>query len=125
MEIKGVNALILSCEDTEKTATFYRGLGLDIVEEQHGDEPVHFACDFGGVHFAIFPTDEPGKARKHMTGGATKIGFLVDDTDVFYKKALEVGAISMREPCDAPWGRTATVIDPDGRTIELNGWTPS
>lgn len=121
MKIERIDALILSSEDAKKTADFYRSLGLDIVKEDHGDgDPVHYAADFAGVHFAIFPA-EAGKAPEQRHGGSTKIGFRVDDVDSFYKKAVELGAHSKKAPVDAIWGRNAVVIDPDGRTLEFNG----
>ena len=72
------------------------------------------------MHFAIFPA-KPGKAPEQRYGGSTKLGLRVDDVDAFYKKAMELGAESKCKPDDAPWGRNAVVIDPDGRTLEFNG----
>jgi len=120
MKINRIDALVLSSHEVKKTADFYKSLGLDLVEEKHGDGPLHYACEFGGCHFAIFESKE-GKAPAQEFGGSTKIGFNVDDVDLFFEKSIELGATEKLKPDNAPWGRNAVVIDPDGRTIEFNG----
>lgn len=120
MKINKIDALVLSSHKVKNTANFYKNLGLDLVEEKHGDGPLHYACDFGGCHFAIFESKE-GNAPAQEFGGATKIGFNVDDVDLFFKKSIEHGATEKLKPDNALWGRNAVVIDPDGRTIEFNG----
>jgi uncharacterized glyoxalase superfamily protein PhnB len=62
--------------------------------------------------------------------GSPKTGQLfmyVANTEAFYNRALEVGATSVMEPCDRPWGeggelmRGAGVKDPSGNLWFLAG----
>lgn len=121
MKVNSLDALIFTSSQIKETGEFYKELGFKLVEEKHGNGPIHFACEFGGCHFAIFETKKEGRANPQEFGGSTKIGFNVDDVDTFYNKAIELGAASKLEPDNAPWGRNAVIIDPDGRTIEFNG----
>jgi uncharacterized glyoxalase superfamily protein PhnB len=121
MKINKIDALIFTSSNVSKTADFYKGLGLELVDEKHGDGPIHYACEFGGVHFAIFETSKEGKASPQEFGGSTKIGLNVDDVDEAYEIALNLGAESKLKPDNVPWGRNAVIIDPDGRTVEFNG----
>jgi catechol 2,3-dioxygenase-like lactoylglutathione lyase family enzyme len=36
-------ALVLRCADVDTTAAFYRALGIELVEEQHGTGPRHLS----------------------------------------------------------------------------------
>lgn len=38
-------------------------LGLEFVREQHGDGPVHFACEKDGVVFEVYPGEKPGGVK--------------------------------------------------------------
>lgn len=40
----------------------------------------------------------------------------VDDADEIYERALDNGAVSVQEPADKDYGRSAGVIDPFGNT---------
>jgi uncharacterized glyoxalase superfamily protein PhnB len=45
----------------------------------------------------------------------TTIHYYLADTDAAYKRAIDAGARSLREPKDEPYGdRSAAVIDPAG-----------
>ena len=47
-------SLVLYAASPQATAAFYRALGLELADEDHGEGP---------VHFAIYPAEEPGLAR--------------------------------------------------------------
>lgn len=97
----------------------YRALGFPLVEERHEDGPLHYAAEIDGVHFAIYPADGNGRAPGHRDGGATLVGFVVDDVEAAAKAARTAGADVIRGPEDAPWGRRLVLRDFDGRAIEL------
>lgn len=49
-----------------------------------------------------------------------RIGFDVEDTEAAYKRAIEAGATSAKEPTVRPWGqKIAAVFDPNGVIVEL------
>ena len=91
-------------------------------EERHDDGPLHYACELGPVHFAIYPAETPdnGAHPERLSPGGTQVGFQVDSVEAAFEAAVALGARVMFEPDDYPWGRRAVVEDPDGRAVELN-----
>lgn len=115
-----VDAVVLHCADLERSAGFYRELGLPLKHEDHGGGPVHYACELGPVHFALFAAGAGGEALARGTAGAGMVGLQVASVEDAYARALAAGGEGVQEPDDFPWGRRALVKDPDGRVVELN-----
>ncbi len=118
MAVHGMGSLVLWTARLEACRAFYEALGLPLEDEQHEEGPRHFACQVGGVHVALYggPAGEaPGKGA----GGSSLVGFRVDEVDELFGRLTALGAEVIWAPCDAPWGRTAQVRDPDGRPVEL------
>ncbi|HEY9791557.1 MAG TPA: VOC family protein [Candidatus Obscuribacterales bacterium] len=114
-----MSAIILWTNRLKPTVEFYRALGLPLDEEQHEEGPLHYACHFGGTHFAVFE-GEGAYAIPRRESGATQIGLYLDDVDEAFSIAIKLGAQVVWQPRDMPWGRAALVCDPDGRAVELN-----
>ena len=74
-------SLVLYADSPPATAAFYRALGLQLEDEDHGEGPVHFATELGPVHFAIYPAQVPGRATEHRCGGGSFPGFYVESLD--------------------------------------------
>ena len=110
--------LVMRAADLEQTARFYRALGFEFVGEQHGNGPLHYACELNGTVIEIYP-GKPGTAPDRRSGGATLLGFQVDSLEVTLKAIAEIGAPVLTAPQESPWGRRTVVQDPDGRAIEL------
>lgn len=119
MKATGFSAVVIWTARLKEMVEFYRALGLPLETEDHGEGPVHFACDLGHTHFAIFEA-KPGDAVGRGTGGCTMIGLQVSSVDEAYANAKKLGASTVWEPREMPWGRAAQVLDPDGRPVELN-----
>ena len=115
--------VVVRSADIEQTLRFYRALGLEFTEEQHGNGPVHYACDLGGTVIEIYP-GKPGTAPDRRAGGATLLGFQVGLLEVTLKAIAEIGATVLTAPQASPWGKRAVVQDPDGRAIELSERPP-
>ena len=113
-----IGSLVLRSKEIKKCLEFYKILGFSLEEEEHEEGPIHYACDYEGFHFAIYEGKE-GKAPKRHECGSSQIGLYVEDVDEIYNKLINFGAESIWEPDDSPWGRTAMVLDPDGRPIEF------
>jgi lactoylglutathione lyase len=111
--------IVIRAANLEQAVSFYRALGLEFSEEQHGTGPVHYACDLGGTIIEIYP-GKPGTAPERRSGGATLLGFQVDSLEVTLKAIAETGATILTAPQDSPWGKRAVIQDPDGRAIELS-----
>src|SRR5262249_2655095 len=71
-----LGSLVIRTIDVARALSFYRALGLDFTEEQHGAGPRHFCCDLGGMILEIYP-GKPGSAPERTRAGATMIGFVV------------------------------------------------
>lgn len=86
--------------------------------ERHDDGSLHFACDVGGAHIAVYgaPKAKSRPARKH----AAMLGFRVASLVKTVAALRRVGAKVVVEPQKVPWGRRSIVQDPDGRKLELN-----
>ena len=119
MKAVGIGAIVLWTSRLNEMVAFYKAIGLPLEEEDHGEGPLHFACELGATHFAIFEAKQ-GDAVSRGTGGCTMIGLQVSNVDEAYAIAKSLGAATVWEPRDMPWGRAAQVLDPDGRPVELN-----
>lgn len=117
MGVRGVGSLVLFTARLRECRAFYRALGLALADEQHEGGPPHCACDVGGAHVALYEApggEAPGKGA----GGASMLGFTVDDVDAVFARLRALDAPIVWEPRDMPWGRTLQVLDPDGRPVE-------
>lgn len=116
-----VDALILWTAQPKRTIAFYRALGLPLEEERHDDGPLHWACELGSVHFAVYEAGGAGAAPGRREPGASQLGFQVDDAlEVIVARAVTAGGVVQQPPEDVPWGRRAVLADPDGRPVEIN-----
>jgi lactoylglutathione lyase len=113
-------ALVVYAADPAKTAAFYRALGVDLADEDHGEGPVHFATDLGGVHFAIYPAHEAGRAPARGGAGASFPGFFVTSLDRVTTALADLGAPVLQAHQEMQWGCRILAEDPDGRPVEIN-----
>jgi lactoylglutathione lyase len=113
-------SLVLFAADSEATAAFYRALGVEFEEEDHGEGPAHFAAEVGPIHFAIYPAQAPGRATEHRSGGGVFPGFYVASLDRAVDALGRVDSRILTEHEQMPWGCRVVVEDPDGRAIEVN-----
>jgi lactoylglutathione lyase len=115
-----IASLVLFAADVDKTADFYRAIGLELEHEDHGEGPVHCATELGGVHFAIYPTEVSGRAPARRAAGSSFPGFCVGALDDVTASLRRTGATVLTEHEQMPWGWQVVVEDPDGRAIEVN-----
>jgi lactoylglutathione lyase len=113
-----MSLIVLRTNTIEAMLTFYDALGLEFVQEQHGTGAVHYSTALGDVTLEIFPA-EAGQALDRKAGGATMIGIKVESVDEVITALQTLGIKPLTVPKDSVWGRRATVLDPDGRLIEL------
>jgi catechol 2,3-dioxygenase-like lactoylglutathione lyase family enzyme len=114
----------ITVKDLGKSLSFYRTLGLAIPEGQDNKHHVEFTSEDGySIGFIPETTmlhtnpnwQAPVGDNRISLQFACKTPAAVDET---YKKLIEAGHQSFKEPWDAFWGqRFAQVIDPDGNNI--------
>ena len=113
-----MSLIVLRTATIETMLVFYGALGLVFVQEQHGTGPIHYSTALGDVIMEIFPA-ETGQALDRKAGGATMIGIKVESVDAVIETLQKMGIQPLSAPKDSAWGRRATVLDSDGRLIEL------
>jgi catechol 2,3-dioxygenase-like lactoylglutathione lyase family enzyme len=93
-----VTLIVIYTTRLEECRRFYAGLGLDLVPEQHGAGPAHFAAELGGgLVLELYP------ARPGRETGALRLGLST--------------TTARGSPVRAPGRHLLT--DPDGRTVDL------
>ena len=110
-------SLVLFSSRVQRTAAFYRALGLDLVGEDDGER---YAAEVAGVRVAVLDaetsTAHPAAWRE---AGTTCPGFWVDSLDAVLTDLTRAGAPLLLAHEPTPLGCRAVVKDPDGRTIEV------
>jgi DNA-binding transcriptional MerR regulator len=109
----------IAVNELEQSRQFYEKM-LDVVfaEERHGDGPVHLNATFGEWNtpswFLVSLWPDSDRA------GTAAIGFLVEDLDGAYERALAAGAADVFGPRHIEgMPRTAQIEDPSGNQIGL------
>lgn len=106
-----LNLLVLRCKSIENSKVFYEKLGVSFKQEQHGNGPVHYASEFGGLVFELYPllSDEVvDRSRLGFTLKADDVGELLQRTEIEIVSSYEFNS------------RLVLVVqDPDARQVEL------
>ena len=109
-----INLVVIRAADMERSARFYRLLGLDFTKHRHGKGPEHYASESGPVVFEIYPRQNEVEASSGL-----RIGFQVASVDAAVMALEAMGAVIVSPAKDSAWGRRAVVDDPDGYRVEL------
>lgn len=116
-----VSSIVLFTARPERTIAFYRSLGIDFGEEDHGDGLLHAAADVGDVHLAVFTAFEGEHlAPSWRAQGSVFIGFYVDSLDATIKALTSIDVKVLADHEVREWGCRVVVEDPDGRAVEIN-----
>jgi lactoylglutathione lyase len=113
-------SLVLFTSDVEAAARFYRAIGVPLEDEDHGEGPVHFAAEIGGVHFALYPAYVSGRAPERRSGGSSFPGVYVESLDDALREVQALDAPILTGHEVMPWGCRFVAEDPDGRAVEVN-----
>ena len=111
--------------DMAASLRFYRLLGLAIPEGVEGEAFVEVITPNG--YRLSWNTEAMIKGIDpewvEPVGGRLAVAFKCDSTrevDALHQRLVEAGYASRKAPWDAFWGqRYATVMDPDGNTVDL------
>jgi predicted lactoylglutathione lyase len=119
-----LNAIGIVVADMGRSIGFYRLLGVDVPETPDEGHVDTFLPN--GVRFML-DTEEVIRSFKpdwtRETGNQLAIAFecsSVSEVDELYRRAVDAGFHSEKEPWDAFWGqRYAQLQDPDGNGVDL------
>jgi catechol 2,3-dioxygenase-like lactoylglutathione lyase family enzyme len=118
--------------EVEPTAAFYeRVFGLargwvdpagTYVSVRTGDTVLAFAkADWVAGNGLVFAPVHP-----QATPPGIELGFVVDDVQAVFSRALEAGATLWLEPARQPWGQTVSFVrDPNGFLVEISSPPPN
>lgn len=107
--------LVLKTRQIEQLRLFYRTLGVELAEEQHGKGPVHFAGRAGDVVMEVYPLPDDGSP----VDSSTRLGFAVENVAEVVRALESIGTKIVTPPKETAWGLQSVVKDPDGRSVEV------
>jgi catechol-2,3-dioxygenase len=110
-----LSLVVLKTRQVENLRAFYRALGIDLAEEQHGKGPIHYAGRIGAVVLEVYPLPEDGTP----TDTTTRLGFTIEKLAEATQRLQALGISVPGNPQATEWGYRVVVRDPDGRAVEL------
>lgn len=109
-----LNLVVIRSTDIDRTADFYRQLGLTFTEERHGNGPRHFAAILDGLVLEIYPARDATQVDS-----STRLGFGTTEFAAVMHRLIQSGAEFSESPADPVYGGRAVARDPDGRKVEI------
>ena len=109
-----VNLVVLRTSDIKRAVAFYTNLGLRFTQHRHGSGLEHFAAEFPGGVFELYPLSSNEKSSL-----GARIGFRVPSLEAAISALSAFPGSVVSPPKDSEWGRRAVVSDPDGHRVEL------
>ena len=106
--------LTLYSRKTEQTKAFYAAVGVDLLEERHGNGPLHMAAELGILALEVFDAAESGLGEF-----GTVLGLPVVDLDAVCERLEALGVPVIRGIGLAGGYRRAVYRDPDGRAVYI------
>ena len=116
MAAKFFSAILIYTKDVERLGTFYRDvLGIPLEDEKHGNEPLHYGCELGELHFAI----HGAKDGMNPGVGSTCLAFEVFDIEAHMKDMAAHNVNILQQPIDMGFMKRSVIADPDGNRVEF------
>lgn len=97
--------LVIYTQQLGACRAFYAGLGLRLVEEQHGSGPIHYAAELPGLVLELYPAASADRATGRLRLGLTVAPEILDRLGVT--------------------GGRGVIHDPDGRAVDVSALVPA
>lgn len=111
-----INLLVIKTKDPKALMEQYALLNLKFDYHKHGNGPYHYASEFGGQVFEIYPLSK----SIEKADSTLRLGFQVPNLEETFGTLRSSNWVICSEIRDNPWGKTAVVQDLDGRKVELS-----
>ena len=112
MTSAAIDTVIVFAQDLNTLSQFYVTI-LGVDEDEIVEEDGHVGFDLGEIYLGFDQSD-----GSHQHPGAVSFWIRVDELDATYEECLRLGATSVIEPVERPWGdRLAAVKDPEGNIV--------
>ena len=108
-----LNLIVIRSADIERMAAFYTTLGLLFTKHKHGDGPMHYASDDGGMVIELYPATE-----MHPPTTGLRLGFQVDGDEDVEGHLIP----ALKEKGGQLFSSTThlvVMLDPDGHKVHL------
>jgi hypothetical protein len=117
--VRGLKSVVLTSDHPDLTARFYSDVfAMPFEKEEHGDVPPHWACQFGGLHFAIHQAKGfwVGSGPPKDRGEDTFLTFTIEALEPFVEhlQRKQVPVVMQRNIGPMTF---VTIRDPDGRHV--------
>jgi hypothetical protein len=109
-----LNLIVIRSNAPSRTVAFYKMLGMDFREEQHGSGPVHWDAELDGIVLEIYLAKSADEVDV-----TTRLGFVVKDADSVLNTLRLSDVKIISDLKQTKWGLRAVVRDSDGRSVEL------
>lgn len=111
-----IHLIVIKTFHLESLKEQYKLLGLHFNFHKHGKGPYHYACEYEGLVFEIYPLTSSPPKKEHTI----RLGFKVQDLKakmplIKVSNWKVISDVKMTE-----WGERAIIQDLDGRTIEIS-----
>ena len=105
--------VVIRVADVERSAQFYRSLGLELTREKHGEGPVHFSFQLSPeVVCELYPL----KNGVEPSTPQVRLGFRVDDLESLRANLVSAGSSIVAGATDDSF----IVLDPSGNQVEIS-----
>ncbi|HEY9195147.1 MAG TPA: VOC family protein [Mucilaginibacter sp.] len=110
-----IKLIVLRTGNMDSLVEFYQLLGVTFNFHKHGDSPYHYSAIMDQMVLEVYPlTKSQTEADKSL-----RLGFELDNFDMTIEFLKKGNVVFVSGPAQTEFGFMATVIDPDGRKIEL------
>jgi len=110
-----INLLVIRTDNLEELKSQYELLGFKFEYHQHGKGPFHFASEYDGFVFEIYPLTK----SMEKADSSIRLGFDIENLEARMDDLKKSNWKITSELSETEWGLTAIVQDLDGRKVEL------
>jgi len=110
-----INLLVIRTKNPEVLKSQYELLGINFDYHRHESGPFHYASEFNGFVFEIYPLAQSMTGADH----SIRLGFEIENLNSKINALEGSNWKIISNPKETEWGLIAIIQDLDGRKIEL------